>query len=187
MTLSPLQVGPISPIKSGPYSSKFVPQAPNPSAWTHLSHELDSLMSKPIYPRRSLRGARQSCRAAPRCQSTTGGRPHHHQAPTGLNRAVVARSPSNVPFTVSLQNGFPSSSRSHRVKPCHGSCIVARAWAHPSWRPWRPPSSISPALLSWRRSRGHRPISSRRSRLDLGVPLRLLKSRPWIQSPMATV
>jgi hypothetical protein len=101
-----------------------------------------------------------------------------------LNRATIARSPSTVSFNVSLQNGFPLSSTSCRVKPHHVSCSVSWAWACPSWRPWRLSTSLSPTLLS---QRSRRPILSRRSWLDQGVPLHPIKSWPCIRSPTTTV
>jgi hypothetical protein len=60
------------------------------------------------------------------------------------NRAAVARSPSSVSFTVSVQNEFLLSCRSHRKKPHHKWCTVARAWALSSRWPWCPGGSVRP-------------------------------------------
>jgi hypothetical protein len=102
------------------------------------------------------------------------------------NHAVVARSPSTVSFAISLQNGFPLSSRSCRIKLHRVWCLMARACARPSRWPWHLPASVSPALLSQRRSCRRRPIPSRQSRLNRCVPLRPIKSSSWIRSPTDT-
>jgi hypothetical protein len=63
---------------------------------------------------------------------------------THLNRAVVARSPSSVSFTVSVQNEFLLSCRSCRRKPHRKWCTVARAGALSSQWPWSPGGSVWP-------------------------------------------
>jgi hypothetical protein len=63
------------------------------------------------------------------------------------NRAAIARSPSTVSFTVSLQNGFPLSSRSRRVKPHRVWCPwIELEVAQESKKKSPPPSHLEPTV-----------------------------------------
>jgi hypothetical protein len=48
-------------------------------------------------------------------------------AKSGPNRVTVSSRPLTASATVSMQNGFVSSSRSRREKPCLAPCPIARA------------------------------------------------------------
>jgi hypothetical protein len=98
-------------------------------------------------------GARAPLNAVP---TAVQGRPSH---------SLIVGFPSVISTAVSGQIGFLSSHRSRRKKPRHKWCIIARAWALSSRRPWHPGGLLRPHEAEEGNARC-RPHVNRRPRLD---------------------